>query len=452
MVFSNLRHATGGLGNRALECRGRAEEGVKVDYVEETTVKKALVFEVEQETVDHEIEAKVREYAKKVKLPGFRPGHVPTSVIKQRFRDRVFGDAAEAIVNRIVFPEIEGRGLKLLAAPKIDDLKIEEGTPMTFRAVFETLPLVELPEYRGLAAKTRKPNVTDADVDQEVERKRQDSARFEPVEGRSSVKGDFVLLDLAWRPTQGGRGGRDENAFIEVGGESNHDVMNAALEGMSPGDTKDVTLEYAADHTSPTLAGKSFRYTLKLKAIKSRVVAELDDELAKDLGEWDTLAAMREGIRKQLLETEERKIDAEVRNALVLALADKATFEVPEVLVEHHMNSRTESTARGLAYRGIDPSKVGVNWRDFREAQRESSVKAAKADILLDEIASREGIEAQPAEVDKEIARLAERLRTSPEALRRQMEKEGELRALHSRIREDKVLDLMKANARLDFE
>ena len=129
----------------------------------------------------------------------------------------------------------------------------------------------------------------------------------------------------------------------------------------------------------------------------------------------------------------------------------KAGFEVPESLVERHMTARTENVARGFAYQGIDPREVGLNWREYRENQREESVRAAKADILLDQIARREGIEVQDAEVDAEVKRFAQRASKSEEALRRQMEKEGELDALRARIREEKTLDLLKANARLDL-
>ena len=124
---------------------------MKVEYIEETSVRKALAFEIEAEAVAQEIEARAKEYARKVKIPGFRPGKIPPSVVKQRLHGEILGDVAEAIVNRVVFQEIEGRGLKPLAAPKVTDLKIDQNQPMTFRAVFETLPIIELPEYKGLA-------------------------------------------------------------------------------------------------------------------------------------------------------------------------------------------------------------------------------------------------------------------------------------------------------------
>ena len=450
---------------------------MKVEYNEETSVRKSLTFEIEPEIVEKEVEKRARDYARKVRIPGFRPGKVPPDVIKKRFRTQVLEDAAEAIVNRVVFEELEGRGLRPLASPKVTDLKIDESQPMTFRAVFETLPIVELPEYRGLGVKARKAEVTDEQVDTDVERLREEAARYDPVEPRPAETGDFAILDVKWMLTgqaataaseagftpakragvQGGAAQRplarhDENVLVEVGASDNHKELNAALVGMSPGETKQVHVVTEEAQQSPPKAERAVDYTVTLKDIKKKVVPSADDEFAKDLGEFGSLAELREAVRKRLLAAEERKVDREVRNALVEALVEKATFEVPETLVDRHMSARTENAARGLLYQGIDPTKAGVDWKDYREAQRDDSVKAAKADVILDEIARREGIDVLESDVDAEVARLAERLRKPKETLRRQMEKEGDLSALRARIREDKTLDLLRANARLDSE
>jgi trigger factor len=425
---------------------------LKVEYSEETAVRKSLTFEIEKEVVSREIESRAQEYARKVKLPGFRAGKVPPGVIRQRFRDQVLQDVAEKIVNKVVPEELEGRGLRPLANPKVTDLKIDEDQPMTFKAVFETLPLVELPEYKGLPATVRKAAVTEEDVDKEVDRMREEAARFDPIEGRAAREGDFALLDVAWRPAEGGRGSRDENTMVEVGSAENHPDLNAALVGMSPGETRDVRLVYGQDHPSKRLAGRTVDYTVAMKAVKQKVVPAADDDFAKDLGELDTLAALRDSLRRALGEAEERRTDREAKAALVEALVQRSSLEVPEALVERHMLARTETAARGLAVQGIDPTKAGVDWGRYREAQREDSVNAAKADILLDEIARREGIEVTDAELDAEVARLAERMRKSKEALFRQMEKEGDLGALRARIREEKTLDLLKAHGELTFE
>jgi trigger factor len=424
---------------------------LKVEYNEETSVRKSLTFEIEPEVVEKEVEKRARDYARKVRIPGFRPGKVPPEVIKKRFRAQVLEDAAEAIVNRVVFEELEGRGLRPLASPKVTDLKIDESQPMTFRAVFETLPLVELPEYRGLSVKARKAEVTEEQVEEEITRLREDAARYDPVEPRPAETGDFVVLDVVFTTAEG-KPRHDENVLLEIGAADNHKELNSALVGMAPGETRLVHVVMEEAQQSPPKAERAVDYTVALKDIKKKVVPPADDEFAKDLGEFGSLGELREKVRERLVAAEERKVEREVRNSLVEALVERATFEVPETLVDRHMNARTESAARGLLYQGVDPSKAGVDWKNYREAQRGDSVKAAKADVLLDEIARREGIEALEPDVDAEVARIAERLRKPKETLRRQMEKEGDLSALRARIREDKTLDLLRANARLDTE
>jgi trigger factor len=411
---------------------------LKVDYSEESSVKKALHFEIEPEVVDKEIAERSKHYASRVKLPGFRPGKVPAHVIRQRFRQQVLEDVAEKIVNKVVRDELEGRGLRPVATPRV--------------AEFEILPLVDLPDYKGLEVKSRAATVEEADVDKEIDRLREEAARYDPVEGRPAQEGDHVVLDVQFTKEDGTRGKRDENVLVEVGSKDNHKDLNAALVGLAPGDTKDISLTYGEDHEQENLRGKTVAYNVTLKGVKTKVVPAADDEFAKDLGEFGSLAELRDKIRGQLRAAEEHKIDREAKNALLEALVQRAGFEVPDALIERHMMARTENAARGLALQGLDPTKVGVDWEKYRDAQREESIKAAKADILLDEIARREGIEALDGEVDAEIARYAERMKKTKDVVRARMEKDGDLGSLRARIREEKTLDLLKANARMEFE
>ena len=424
---------------------------MKVEYVEETSVRKALSFEIEPDVVKAEIDKRAKELARKVRLPGFRPGKTPVDVVKKRFHSEIVGEAAEAIVNKVVFDELEGRGIHPLAPPKVEEVKVEEGQPMTFKAVFETLPLVELPDWKGLEVKVKGPSVADEDVEKELERLREERARFDPVEEeRETRTGDFVLLDLTWKPLDGSKGGHDENALIEIGGAGNHADMNRGLEGLKSGGTKDIEVAWGEDAAAP-VAGKTVRYSVKLKGIKKKVVPAGDDDFAKDLGEFETIDQVRAKLREQMQRAEERRVDRETKAGLVEALAARGGFDVPDALVERHMNARTENLVRGLAYQGIDPRNVGVDWSQYRESTRDDSVRAARADILLDEIARREGIQVMESEIDAEIARIAERAGRSKEAVRAQMAKEGDLGGLAAKIREEKTLDLLKANATIEL-
>jgi trigger factor len=424
---------------------------LKVEYSEETSVRKSLAFEIETEVVEKEIETRAKHYAKRVKIPGFRPGKIPVDVIKKRFRGQVLEDVVETLVNKSVFDELESRGLRPISTPKVEDLKIEENQPLTFRAVFETLPPVELNDYKGLEVKTRTPAVAEAAVDKELDRLREDAARYDAVDGRPLREGDFAVLDVTYTRDDGTRK-QDENVLVEVGAEVNHKDLNAALAGMAPGESKTVSITYEADNAAEGLAGRTVEYSLALKAVKTKVVPEADDEFAKDLGEFGSLQELKDRIRQQLLSADERRVEHETRDALVEALVARSSFEVPDSLVERHMAARTRSAAEGLAMQGIDPRKAGLDWKQFHDAQREAAVRAARADILLDEIARREDIKVSDDEVEAEITRLAERMKRPREAVRQAMEKEGEIAAVRARIREDRTLDLLKSNARIETE
>ena len=423
---------------------------MKVEYNEETAVRKSLAFEIEPEVVEAEIETRAKHYARNVKIPGFRPGKIPLEVIKKRFRGQVMEDVVETLVNKVVFDEIEGRGLRPLGTPKVEDLKIEENQPLTFRAVFETLPFVELPEYKGLEVTTREAHVDDAEIDKEIERLREGAARYDPVEDRPLRDGDHAVLDVDYTRDDGTKK-HDENVLVEVGADSNHADLNAALIGMSPGEKKTVKIAYDAD-AAHGLAGRTVGYSFEVKGVKAKVVPAADDEFAKDLGEFDSLAALRDTLRRQMTAAETRRIDRETREKLVEALVAKANFEVPEALVERHMLARTRGAAEGLAMQGVDPQKANIDWKQFHESQRDAAVRGAKADILLDEIARKEGIQVGEAEVEAEVTRLAERMKRPRESVRQAMEKEGEMASLKARLREERTLDLLKAAAKMEIE
>jgi trigger factor len=331
----------------------------------------------------------------------------------------------------------------------VQDLHIDENEPMTFRAVFETLPFIEVPEYRGLEVKAREASVAEDDVDKEIDAIREEAARYEPIEGRPAREGDYVLADVE-RRTGADDPARDENILIAVGSEKNFTELNDALTGASAGDTREVRL-VREDPQAP-LGARSIEYKIAVKGVKEKVVPAADDEFAKDLGEFGSLGELREHVRGRLLATRQREADREAKRAIVERLVEQASVEVPDALVERHLDARMESVLRDLAYQGVDPRQAQVDWKAFREGQREGALKAAKAEMLLDEVARRENVEVLPAEVEGEVARYAERMRKPLEQVRRQMEKEGALSAVRARIREEKTLDLLKANARLIFE
>jgi len=424
---------------------------MKTEFMDVNETRKNVRVEIPSTVVDAEIDRIARDYSKKARIPGFRPGKAPARVIKQRYKDQILHDVAHDLIPRAVDDALRERGMEAVDTPDVRDVTIEQGQPLTFTASFDTVPTFDPGELSTIAFRRASKAITDEAVQLALQRLRDRAARHEPVEGRGVDHGDTVVLDLERRDA-GGTPDTHHDVSIELGAKANPPGFDEQLLGLEVGATKAFTIHYPADYPIGELATTDVSYTVTVKGIKRRVLPELDDEFAKDLGEFGSLGELRDKIRGQLKAAEEHKIDRDAKNAVLEALVQRAGFEVPDALIERHMMARTENAARGLALQGLDPTKVGVDWEKYRGAQREESVKAAKADILLDEIARREGIEALDGEVDAEIARYAERMKKTKDAVRARMEKDGDLGPLKARIREEKTLDLLKANARMEFE
>ena len=207
------------------------------------------------------------------------------------------------------------------------------------------------------------------------------------------------------------------------------------------------TVDYPADHAVSEMAGRSVQYNVTLKAIKQRVVPALDDEFAKDLGNFDSLAALRDRVRQDLEHEAAREADRELRGDLLAQLALRVPFPVPDALVENELDRRVEELARRLYDQQVDPRKAGIDWNEFRTAQRDAATESVKATVVLDEIARREPVVVTDEELEQEIARFAERSNRPVPAVRAQMEKDDGAARLRGGMRREKTMDLLLANA-----
>jgi trigger factor len=207
------------------------------------------------------------------------------------------------------------------------------------------------------------------------------------------------------------------------------------------------TVDYPADHAVTQMAGRSVHYNVTLKAIKQRVVPALDDEFAKDLGNFDSLAALRDRVRQDLEHEAAHDADRELRSELLAQLAQRVPFPVPDALVENELDRRVEELARRLYDQQVDPRKAGIDWNEFRTAQRDAATEAVKGTVVLDEIARREPVVVTDEELEQEIARFAERSGRPVPAVRAQIEKDDGAARLRGGMRREKTMDLLLANA-----
>lgn len=430
---------------------------MKTEFIDVSDTRKNLVVEIPSTVVDAEIDKVARDYSRAARIPGFRPGKVPPKVVRQRFRDQILHDVAHGLIPRAVDEALRERGVEPVNTPDIRDVVVEEGQPLKFTASFETVPAIDPGDYSSLTLRRKEVAVDEAAVDQALSRLQERAARYEPVEGRGVGMGDSVVLDLK-RTAAGGpddnslaqtaasgetHTDRHDNVTVDIGATANPPGFDEALTGLEAGSSKTFDVHYPADYTVQELAGTTVTYDVTVKAIRTRVVPALDDELAKDLGSFESLDALRGQVRADLEHEAKHEVERETRADLLRQLASRVTFDVPSSLVDREIDRRVEEFVRRLVEQQIDPTRANINWEEFRERQREAAEEAVRSALVLDEIARRDGLTASDEEMDAEIERYAERSGRTAAAVRARLEKEGGLARLYTGLRREKTMEFL---------
>ena len=421
---------------------------MKTECTDVSETRKTLTIEIPTEVVDAEINRVARGYTKQARIPGFRPGKVPQTLVKQRFRDQILHDVMHGLIPRAVEEALQERGIEPVDTPDIKDVALEEGRPLTFTAAVETVPSFDPGDLSAITLRRAPVLITEEAVDDTLQRLREQAGKLEPVEGRPVAEGDVVVLRLD-RTGPDGQVDHHDDVTVQLGAPGNPPGFDANLVGMADGESKTFTIHFPESYPAPDLAATDQSYAVTLKGIRRRVLPEPDDEFAKDVGEYESLAALRERIRADLREDAEDHARRQVRSALLKQLAGRITFELPASLVEREMDRRLEELSRQLMSQRVDPRQAGIDWAQFREAQREPARDAVASALVLDEVARREQITVAGEDVDREIERFAARAGKTPAALRAQLEKEGGISRLYAGLRREKAVDLALSRANM---
>jgi len=429
---------------------------MKTEFADINETRKNVRVEISSDVVSAEIDRIARDYSRKVRVPGFRPGKAPARVIKQRYKEQILHDVAHDLIPRAVDDALRERGMEAVDTPDIRDVSLEDGRPLTFTASFDTVPPFEPGDYSTLALRRSSSHVEEEAVDQALQRLRDRAARFEPVEGRGVEAGDSVVVDLdrgsGETPGEEDARSHNENVTIELGAKANPPGFDEQLLGLAVGATKTFTIHHPSDYAISELAGTDIAYTVNVKGIKRRIRPELDDEFAKDLGEFETLDALRARVREDLEHQARHKAESEIRSDLMKQLSLRVPFDVPPSLLEREIDRRIEDFAHRLIEQNIDPRQAGIDWTAFRESQRDTAREAVAGAIVLDEVARREHLDVTEEEVEREIGRYAERSGRAPAAVRAGLEKEGGLSRVAAGLRREKSIDFLLARATIAGE
>jgi trigger factor len=418
---------------------------MKTEFVDVNETRKTVRVEIPSTAVDAEIDRVAKDYSRKARIPGFRPGKAPARVIKQRFKDQILHDVVHDLIPRAVDDALREKGLEAVDTPDVQEVTINEGQPLTFTASFDTVPEFDPGDLSAIAFTRAKNAINEEAVQLALQRLRDRGARHEPVEGRGVDHGDTVTLDLERRDATG-TPDTHHDVSVELGAKANPPGFDEQLLGLEAGAQKEFTLHYPADYPVGVLANTDVSYKVTVKGLKRRVLPELDDELAKDLG-VDSLEALTARVREDLAHEARHAAEREDRSELMKQLAARVPFEIPASMVGREVDRRLEDFARRLIDQNVDPRQAGIDWNAFRESQREVSREAVAAALVLDEVTRREKLEVSDAEVEAEVVKYAERTGRTPAAVRAALEKEGGLSRIYAGLRREKSIDFVMTRA-----
>lgn len=421
---------------------------MKIDLTDLSPVKKSMVVEVDVAEVERETDQVLRRYRQQARIPGFRPGKAPLPVVRARFAREVEDDVRDRVISRSYVEAAREKGLRPLGDPVVEELNHEQGMPLRFKTTFEVLPEIHPKGYKNVEVRRRKADTSEAELERALEELRQSRARLVGEEGRAAAAGDVVLADLAGHP-EGAEPFRRERMMIEVGAQDNLPAFNERLVGVKAGAELEFPIDYPPDYRLPALAGRTVRYRLKLHEVKRREVPELDDEFAKDLGDFESLTALRARLRQDLQARKEHEAEQELRRSLVDKVLLENPVVLPDVLVDQEIRHRLEEIVRGMVLQGVDPQKVDIDWKELRQRQEEPARKAVHARLILDAVARAESLSVDEQECEERIRRDARLAGESYDKLRARFKTDAGLEAVRTQLVREKSLDYLTSVANI---
>lgn len=406
-----------------------------------------LSVEIPTDIVKNETDSVVGRYQKLARVPGFRKGKVPASVVRQRFAEEIKGDVVEALVPRYVREETAKQNLAPISQPRVRDLHMDDGEPMSFKVSFEILPEFKVGPYDDIQVTTIDTNVAEEEVETALNNLRQQHATFSAVEAeRPLADGDFAVVSFKGTPKDGEADAKPvevDEIMVEIGGENTIPEFTENLRGVKLGEQRTFDVKYADDFADKRLAGKTLTYEVTVKGIKTRSVPELNDDFAKELGaELNSVDELRSRLRENMKAEKEHEALHQGKDKLVEELVKRNDFPIPEAMINDQIDVRLERGLRALAAQGMRTEDMKrMDFDRLRAGQREAALREVKASLILEQIADQEKLAVTDQELDHEVEALATQSKQPVDEIRKRLAENGGLERVRHRLRNEKTLD-----------
>lgn len=426
----------------------------KAEKLENNTV--VLEIEVEPEVVDRGLERAYRDVVKKANIPGFRKGKAPRVLVERHFgKEYLLNEALDKILPDAYYEAVQETEIEPINRPQLELVQAEEGKVLIFKAKVEVKPEVALGEYKGLEAEKPAVEIIDADVDAEIEKLRQRYAKVNSLEEGEVASGDIAVIDFeGFVDGEAFPGGKGENYPLEIGSGSFIPGFEDQLVGAKVGEETEVKVNFPDEYHSSELAGKPATFKVKVSLVRRKELLPVDDELAKDVSEFDTLEELKTDVRNKLKEAAEQKAEFAVRDQVIQKAVANATVEIPEVMIDTRLNMLVNDMGLRLQRQGLsfeDYLKFsGGSMDSVRETLRPEAEKSVRSDLVLESIARTEGIDATDEELNAELEKLAEQYKQDVSTIRATLESQGSMENLQNSIAFQKTIQFLEDNAKIN--
>ncbi len=421
---------------------------VTVNEVEGLTKKLKIVLPKEE--VAKEIEAGYRKIKNDARVKGFRRGKVPRHILERTYGQQVRAEVAERLVQATYFDAVEKEKLDVVAHPEIKTPVFEEDGSFSYEAEVDTRPQFDLQDYKGVEIEKESITVAETEIEAEIEGLRKNVAPLRSVEDRPAREGDIVIVDF-----DGFHAGEQlpqvhgENVNVDIGTGRHGQEFEKKLIGMNKGEESSVEVDFPADSPNPLLAGKNVEFRIMVNDIKERVLPELDDEFARDVGEdFDSLAALRRHINEKILAEKEQAMEGDVSDRIMGKLLEAHQFEVPARLVQYEINEYIKQTEDTLRRGGLTLEAAGINRAEAEERYRETAVKRVRGDFILKKIAEQEEIKVLDDDINNGFARIAKQYNMTVAEVRGYFKNRDDMLPFIGELLNEKILRFLRKEAK----